>query len=69
MFEMNELKRFQTILSLEEKPKWEDGNEEDDERQSIRAAFLKITVHFLRTMKQETLADRLENSKKDACFS
>ena len=38
--------------------------EEEDHRRSSRDAFLKITLHFLRRMKQEDLADRLQNSKR-----
>uniref|UniRef100_A0A8P4KCL2 Protein NLRC3 n=1 Tax=Dicentrarchus labrax TaxID=13489 RepID=A0A8P4KCL2_DICLA len=36
-----------------------DGEDEEQRRRS-REAFLKITVHFLRRMKQEELADRLQ---------
>lgn len=38
----------------------------DDEETSIRdtrEAFLKITMNFLRTMKMDELADRLQSSK------
>uniref|UniRef100_A0A8C4DP38 Protein NLRC3 n=1 Tax=Dicentrarchus labrax TaxID=13489 RepID=A0A8C4DP38_DICLA len=34
-------------------------SEDEEQRRSSREAFLKITVHFLRRMKQEELADRL----------
>ena len=36
---------------------------EEDEEQSSREAFLKITLDFLRTMDQEQLAERLWSSK------
>ena len=38
--------------------------EEDDQRRSSKEAFLKITLHFLRRMKQLELADYLESSKR-----
>uniref|UniRef100_A0A8D0CT50 NACHT domain-containing protein n=1 Tax=Sander lucioperca TaxID=283035 RepID=A0A8D0CT50_SANLU len=48
---------------LESKRKAEyvlDGDDEE-QRRSSREAFLKITLHFLSRMKQEELADRLQN--------
>ncbi|XP_032363026.1 NACHT, LRR and PYD domains-containing protein 3-like [Etheostoma spectabile] len=38
---------------------WE--GEDEEQRRSSREAFLKITLHFLRRMKQEELADRLQS--------
>ena len=38
--------------------------EEEEQRRSSREAFLKITLHFLRRMKQEELADCLLSSKR-----
>ncbi|XP_039681968.1 uncharacterized protein LOC120575316 [Perca fluviatilis] len=35
--------------------------EDKEQRRSSREAFLKITLHFLRRMKQEELADRLQS--------
>ncbi|XP_038583509.1 NLR family CARD domain-containing protein 3-like isoform X4 [Micropterus salmoides] len=35
--------------------------EEEEQRRSSREAFLKITLHFLRRMKQEELAERLQS--------
>ncbi|XP_032366294.1 NLR family CARD domain-containing protein 3 isoform X6 [Etheostoma spectabile] len=35
--------------------------EDEEQRRSSREAFLKITLHFLRRMKQEKLADRLQS--------
>ena len=68
----NELKKMQKVLSpdypecLESQSEDEevlDGEEEEQRRRS-RDAFLKITLHFLRRMKQEELADCLWNSKR-----
>ncbi|XP_067465141.1 E3 ubiquitin-protein ligase TRIM69-like isoform X2 [Thunnus thynnus] len=71
-FVKNELKKMQNVLSsdypdcLEHQREDEEvlGGEEEEWRRSSREAFLKITLHFLRRMKQEELADRLQ-SKKD----
>lgn len=37
--------------------------EEDGEKNGNREAFLKITLNFLKTMKQEQLAESLQSSK------
>ena len=68
----NELKRVQRSLSpddpecLESQSEDEEvlDGEEEEQRRSSREAFLKITVHFLRRMKQEELAERLQSSKR-----
>ncbi|XP_028428532.1 protein NLRC3-like [Perca flavescens] len=70
-FVKNELNKFQKVLSpdypecLESQRKDEkvlDGEDEDEEqRRRSREAFLKITLHFLRIMKQEELADHLQS--------
>ncbi|KAM4611069.1 protein NLRC3-like [Polymixia lowei] len=68
-FVKNELKRFQRILSpdypecLETQREYEEvgGGEEEEQRRRAREAVLKITLHFLRSMKQEELADSLES--------
>ena len=71
-FVKNELKKMQKVLSPDypecsesqrEDEEVLDGEEENQKRSS-REAFLKITLHFLRKMKQEDLADCLEISKK-----
>ena len=71
-FVKNELKKMQKLLSpddpecLESQSEDEevlDGEEEEQRRRS-RDAFLKITLHFLRRMKQEDLADCLQSSKR-----
>ncbi|XP_076601832.1 NLR family CARD domain-containing protein 3-like [Chaetodon auriga] len=40
--------------------------EDEEQRKSCREAFLKITQHFLRRMKQEELADRLQSKSHSA---
>ncbi|XP_051238109.1 NLR family CARD domain-containing protein 3-like [Dicentrarchus labrax] len=69
-FVRNELKNIQKVLSpdypkcLERQSEDNDneaGGEDEEQRRSSRAAFLKITLHFLRRMKQEELADRLQS--------
>ncbi|KAM4606526.1 protein NLRC3-like [Polymixia lowei] len=69
IFVKNELKRFQRVLSsdypecLERQREDEEvgGGEEEEHRRSAREAVLKITLHFLRSMQQEELADSLES--------
>ncbi|KAM4624388.1 protein NLRC3-like [Polymixia lowei] len=64
-----ELKRFQRLLSpdypecLERQREDEEvrGSEEEEQRRRDREAVLKITLHFLRSMKQDELADSLES--------
>uniref|UniRef100_UPI003AAAFBCB protein NLRC3-like n=1 Tax=Centroberyx gerrardi TaxID=166262 RepID=UPI003AAAFBCB len=68
IFVKNELKKFQNVLSpdypecLERQREDEEvvDGEEEEQRRS-REALLKITLHFLRRMKQEELADSLES--------
>uniref|UniRef100_A0A3P9CZC7 NACHT domain-containing protein n=1 Tax=Maylandia zebra TaxID=106582 RepID=A0A3P9CZC7_9CICH len=55
-FVKNELKKIQKVLS----PDYPECLE--DQRSSSREAFVKITVDFLRRMKQEELADRLQTA-------
>ncbi|XP_078140875.1 uncharacterized protein LOC144539494 [Centroberyx gerrardi] len=70
-FVKNELKRFQRVLSpdypecLERQREDEEmmDSEEEEQRRSNREALLKISLHFLRRMTQEELADSLENNK------
>uniref|UniRef100_A0A8C4GW80 NACHT domain-containing protein n=1 Tax=Dicentrarchus labrax TaxID=13489 RepID=A0A8C4GW80_DICLA len=68
-FVKNELKKIQKVLSADypecsesqrEDEEVLDGEDEEQRRRS-REAFLKITVLFLRRMKQEELADRLQS--------
>nr|XP_046228153.1 protein NLRC3-like [Scatophagus argus] len=68
-FVKNELKKIQKVLSpdysesLERQSEHEEvlDGEDEEQRSSSRDAFLKITLHFLRRMKQEELADRLHS--------
>ncbi|KAI3366198.1 hypothetical protein L3Q82_010025 [Scortum barcoo] len=67
-FVKNELKKIQKVLTsdypecLESQREDEEvlDGEDEEQRRSSREAFLKITLHFLRRMKQEELADRLQ---------
>nr|XP_046267125.1 protein NLRC3-like [Scatophagus argus] len=63
IFVKNELKKFQKVLSPDYPKSLE--RQDEEKRSSSRDAFLKITLHFLRRMKQEELADRL-HSRTDA---
>nr|XP_046228154.1 protein NLRC3-like [Scatophagus argus] len=64
-FVKNELKKIQKVLSpdysesLERQSEHEEvlDGEDEEQRSSSRDAFLKITLHFLRRMKQEELAE------------
>ncbi|XP_032364281.1 NACHT, LRR and PYD domains-containing protein 12-like [Etheostoma spectabile] len=68
-FIKNELKKIQKVLCpdypecLESQREDEDvlEGEDEEQRRRSREAFLKITLHFLRRMKQEELADRLQS--------
>ncbi|XP_037638049.1 NLR family CARD domain-containing protein 3-like isoform X17 [Sebastes umbrosus] len=68
-FVKNELKKIQKVLSsdypecLESQREDEEvvDGEDEEQRRSSREAFLKITLHFLRRMKQEELADCLQS--------
>nr|XP_033934003.1 NLR family CARD domain-containing protein 3-like [Pseudochaenichthys georgianus] len=67
-FVKNELKKIQTVLTSDYPECLESQSEdeevldcEDEEQRSSREAFLNISLHFLRSMKQEELADRLQS--------
>ncbi|KAM6894057.1 protein NLRC3-like [Xenentodon cancila] len=63
MFVKNELKKIQRVLSPYYPESLENLLEDEDEEQRrSREAFVKITVNFLRRMKQEELAERLQSS-------
>ncbi|XP_056260697.1 NLR family CARD domain-containing protein 3-like [Seriola aureovittata] len=74
-FVKNELKRVQRLLrpdypeclesQREEEEEVLDG-EDEEQRSSSREAFLKITMNFLRRMKQEELADCLQSKSPAA---
>uniref|UniRef100_A0A8D0A1Y2 NACHT domain-containing protein n=1 Tax=Sander lucioperca TaxID=283035 RepID=A0A8D0A1Y2_SANLU len=60
-FVKNELKKIQKVLSPDHPECAESQREDEDEEQrSSREEFLKITLHFLRRMKQDELADFLQ---------
>ncbi|XP_056133141.1 NLR family CARD domain-containing protein 3-like [Lampris incognitus] len=64
-FVKKELKSFQKVLSPDYPEYLERQREEEDEqRKSAREALLKITLHCLRSMKQEELADSLESKTR-----
>nr|XP_046258276.1 NLR family CARD domain-containing protein 3-like isoform X11 [Scatophagus argus] len=76
-FVRNELKKFQRVLSPDDPGSLESLREDDEvldgedeeQRRSSREAFLKITQHFLRRMKQEELADCLQSRNPvPVCF-
>ncbi|XP_078130989.1 uncharacterized protein LOC144533487 isoform X3 [Sander vitreus] len=68
-FVKNELKTFQKVLSPDyPECSQSQSEDEDEEQRSSREAFLKITLQFLRKMKQEELADRLQ-SRTNAAVS
>ncbi|KAM6945807.1 NACHT, LRR and PYD domains-containing protein 3-like [Aplochiton taeniatus] len=59
-FVKKELKRFKKILSSDY-PECLERRREQQQRSSAREGALKITLHLLRKMKQQELADTLEN--------
>ncbi|XP_078786935.1 uncharacterized protein LOC144983694 [Oryzias latipes] len=61
-FVKKELKKIQKLLSHREEE--EELEAEDEEQRSSRESVMKITVNFLRRMKQEELADGLQSSKR-----
>ncbi|XP_028428224.1 NLR family CARD domain-containing protein 3 [Perca flavescens] len=62
-FVKNELKKIQKVLNPDypECSESQRDNEDEEQRRSSREAFLKITLHFLRRMKQDELADCLQS--------
>ncbi|MED6234432.1 hypothetical protein ATANTOWER_029968, partial [Ataeniobius toweri] len=68
-FVKNELKEIQKVLSPDYpenlESQWKDDEvlegEDEEQRRSSREALLKITVFFLRRMKQEELAESLQS--------
>ncbi|XP_065326236.1 NLR family CARD domain-containing protein 3-like [Pelmatolapia mariae] len=65
-FVKNELKQIHKALTPNKPHFLEFQREEDEQRSSSREAFLKITVDFMRRMKQEELADRLQRQRPAA---
>uniref|UniRef100_A0A8C7Y098 NACHT domain-containing protein n=1 Tax=Oryzias sinensis TaxID=183150 RepID=A0A8C7Y098_9TELE len=64
-FVKKELKKIQKLLSHREDE--EELEDEDEEQRSSRESLMKITVNFLRRMKQEELADGLQRSAAEVC--
>ncbi|KAK9541919.1 hypothetical protein VZT92_001931 [Zoarces viviparus] len=71
-FVKNELKKIQKVVSSDY-PECLESQTDDEEvldgedkaqRRSSREAFVKITLHFLRRMKQDELAHCLQSSKR-----
>ncbi|XP_065815076.1 NACHT, LRR and PYD domains-containing protein 3-like [Labrus bergylta] len=60
-FVKNELKRVQRVLSPDYPECLESQSEAEERGRSCKEAFLKITLHFLRRMKEEELADCLQS--------
>uniref|UniRef100_A0AAQ4PRT9 NACHT domain-containing protein n=1 Tax=Gasterosteus aculeatus aculeatus TaxID=481459 RepID=A0AAQ4PRT9_GASAC len=62
-FVKNELKKIQKFMSSDYPECLEKEDEEvlNEEQRRSREAFVKISVHFLRRMKQEELAERLQS--------
>ncbi|XP_063325181.1 NACHT, LRR and PYD domains-containing protein 4E-like [Pelmatolapia mariae] len=77
-FVKNELKKIQKVVSTDF-PKYLEGQrtveeqegEDEEQRRSSREAFVKITLDFLRRMKQDELADLLhkKTSNRDVYWS
>ncbi|XP_072235541.1 NLR family CARD domain-containing protein 3-like [Leuresthes tenuis] len=68
-FVKEELKKIQKVLNPDYPECLERQREDEDEEQrSSREALVKITVQFLRRMKQEELADRLQSKLFDPVF-
>lgn len=68
-FVKNELKKLQRFLGPEyfesHGEVYESTNgEEEEQMRSSRKAFLEVALQFMRRMKQEELADFLQNSKR-----
>ncbi|XP_039668388.1 NLR family CARD domain-containing protein 3-like isoform X2 [Perca fluviatilis] len=75
-FVKNELKKIQKLLSLDY-PEYSESQREDEEvldgedkeqRRSSREAFMMITLHFLRRMKQDGLADLLQSRSNSGVY-
>ncbi|XP_023805549.1 NACHT, LRR and PYD domains-containing protein 12-like, partial [Oryzias latipes] len=64
-FVKKELKKIQKLLSHREDE--EELEAEDEEQRSSRESLMKITVNFLRRMKQEELADGLQSRSAAVC--
>lgn len=63
-FMKKELKKIQKLLSPDYPECSVLEGEDEEQRKSSREALVKITVDFLRRLKQEELAERLQSSKR-----
>uniref|UniRef100_A0A665VSG3 NACHT, LRR and PYD domains-containing protein 3-like n=1 Tax=Echeneis naucrates TaxID=173247 RepID=A0A665VSG3_ECHNA len=63
-FMKNELKKIKKNLSPDYPQSFSTEGDDDEEQRRSREAFLKITVNFLRRMKQEELADCLQSKSR-----
>lgn len=59
-----ELKRIQRMLNPHYSDSAEFQRDDEEEKRSSREAVLKITLDFLKTMKQQELANCLRLSKR-----
>uniref|UniRef100_A0A3Q3T042 NACHT domain-containing protein n=1 Tax=Mastacembelus armatus TaxID=205130 RepID=A0A3Q3T042_9TELE len=71
-FVKNELKKMQKVLTSGSPESQREDEEvlegqDEEQRRSSREAFLKITLNFLRGMKQEELADCLQSKSPATC--
>lgn len=62
-FVKNELRKIQKLLSPDYQ-EYSVSQSEDEKQRSSEEALVQITLNFLRTVKQEELADRLQSSEK-----
>lgn len=62
-FVKKELKKLHKVLSTDYPECLEHLKDEDEEQRSSSEAFLKITLNFLKRMKQKELAERLWSSR------
>ncbi|XP_055008816.1 NACHT, LRR and PYD domains-containing protein 3-like isoform X5 [Boleophthalmus pectinirostris] len=60
-FVQKELKKLHKVLSTDEPEGLDPVEDEDEEQRSCSEAVLKITLNFLRRMKQKELAERLRS--------
>uniref|UniRef100_A0AAQ4Q9Z7 B30.2/SPRY domain-containing protein n=1 Tax=Gasterosteus aculeatus aculeatus TaxID=481459 RepID=A0AAQ4Q9Z7_GASAC len=69
-FVKNELKKIQKVVCSDYPECVEKEDEEvlDEEQRRFSEAFVKISVHFLRRMKEEELAERLQSRLPAAVF-
>uniref|UniRef100_A0AAZ1XZQ4 B30.2/SPRY domain-containing protein n=1 Tax=Oreochromis aureus TaxID=47969 RepID=A0AAZ1XZQ4_OREAU len=65
-FVKNELKKIQNVLRPDYPECLDSQREGDEQKGRSREAFVKITLDFLRRMKQEELADRLQSKLQAA---